>query len=143
MAKYAPNGTLIEALGNEEGKKPDCPEDCSHGKPESGNEHRGSGIESSNWDTSDPLNLTSQLVAALCDAGMGAKPKCCHKQRFHTGYLGGGTPPYSEDSDSDEGKAKLQVKIPSPIFKVLPGERPETHLLAVEDWMEVLHFHLD
>ena len=29
-----------------------------------------------------------------------------------------------------------RVKLPPPIFKGLPGERPEAHLLRANDWME-------
>ena len=29
-----------------------------------------------------------------------------------------------------------RVKIPPPIFKGLPGERPEAHLLRANDWMD-------
>ena len=28
-----------------------------------------------------------------------------------------------------------------PIFKGLPGERPDAYLLATEDWMEAMKFH--
>ena len=31
-----------------------------------------------------------------------------------------------------------QCQNSSPIFKGLPGERPDTHLLATEDWMEAM-----
>ena len=45
----------------------------------------------------------------------------------------------SVDSDSgDEDSSKHQVKIPPPIFKGLPGEQPDAHLLATEDWMEAM-----
>ena len=33
-----------------------------------------------------------------------------------------------------------RVKIPPPIFKGLPGERPDAHIYAAEDWMEAMHF---
>ena len=50
----------------------------------------------------------------------------------------------SVDSDlGDEEDATPQVKIPPPIFKGLPGERPDDHLLAAEDWMEAMQFHRD
>ena len=40
----------------------------------------------------------------------------------------------SIDTDSgDKEDAKPQVQIPPPIFKGLPGERPDAHLLATED----------
>ena len=29
-----------------------------------------------------------------------------------------------------------RVKIPPPIFKGLPGERPEVHLMRANDWMD-------
>ena len=29
-----------------------------------------------------------------------------------------------------------RVKLPPPIFKGLPGERPEAHLLGANDWMD-------
>ena len=36
-----------------------------------------------------------------------------------------------------------RVKIPPPIFKGLPGERPDAHIYATEDWMEAMHFRED
>ena len=41
------------------------------------------------------------------------------------------------DSNSDDG-SRPRVRIPPPIFKGLPGERPDAHLLATEDWMEAM-----
>ena len=41
------------------------------------------------------------------------------------------------DSDSDDG-SRPKVRIPPPIFKGLPGERPDAYLLAAEDWMEAM-----
>ena len=35
------------------------------------------------------------------------------------------------------------MKIPPPIFKGLPGERPDTHIYATEDWMEAMRFRED
>ena len=35
------------------------------------------------------------------------------------------------------------MKIPLPIFKGLPGERPDTNIYAAEDWMEAMHFRED
>ena len=32
------------------------------------------------------------------------------------------------------------MKIPPPIFKGIPGECPDAHVFAVEDWMEAMHF---
>ena len=43
------------------------------------------------------------------------------------------------DSDNEtENGNKPRVRIPPPIFKGLPGERPDVHLLAAEDWMEAM-----
>ena len=67
------------------------------------------------------------MVAALHNAGLNTNPKC---QKHH------GLDPDS-DSDSD-GETRPRVKIPPPIFKGLPGERPDVHLLATEDWMEAM-----
>ena len=66
-----------------------------------------------------PPNPIDQLVATLHDAGLNTNPKCwkCH-----------GLDPDS-DSDSD-GESRPRVRIPPPIFKGLPGERPDAHLLA-------------
>ena len=33
-----------------------------------------------------------------------------------------------------------KVKIQPPVFKGLPGERPDAHLLATADWMEAMRF---
>ena len=44
--------------------------------------------------------------------------------------------------DSDDNDTP-QVKIPPPIFEGLPGERPDAHIYAAEDWMEAMHFRED
>ena len=74
-----------------------------------------------------PPNPIDQLVAALHHAGLNTNPKC---RKLH------GLDPDS-DSDSDD-KRRTKVRIPLPIFKGLPGERSDTHLLAAEDWMEAM-----
>ena len=74
-----------------------------------------------------PPNPIDQLVVALHDAGLNTNPKC---QKCH------GLDPDS-DSDSDD-RSRPKVRITPPIFKGLPGERPDTHLLATEDWMEAM-----
>ena len=73
-----------------------------------------------------PPNPIDQLVAALHDAGLNTNPKC----RKHHGC--------DPDSDSDDDEREPIVKIPPPIFKGLPGKRPNAHLLATEDWMEAM-----
>ena len=72
------------------------------------------------------------MVAALCNAGLNTNPKCWK----HYGL--------DPDSDSDsDGETRPRVKIPPPIFKGLPGERPDVHLLATEDWMEAMRVKSD
>ena len=66
-------------------------------------------------------------MAALCDAGLSTNPKHLHQHELDP----------DSDSDIDEGVTP-KVKIPPPIFKGLPGEIPDAHLLAAEDWMEAL-----
>ena len=80
-----------------------------------------------NPDFLGPPNPIDQLVAALHNAGLNTNPKC---QKHH------GLDPDS-NSDSD-GETRPRVKIPPPIFKGLPGERPDAHLLATEDWMQAM-----
>ena len=72
------------------------------------------------------------MVAALCDAGLNTKPKC---RKRH------GLDPDSDSNSDDESRPK--VRIPPPIFKGLPGERPDAHLLATEDWMEAMRVKPD
>ena len=38
----------------------------------------------------------------------------------------------------NEDRRRPKVKIQLPVFKGLPGERPDAHLLATSDWMEVM-----
>ena len=80
-----------------------------------------------NPDFLGPPNPIDQLVAVLHDAGLKTNPKC---QKHH------GLDPDS-DSDSDD-ESRPRVRIPPPIFKGLPGERLDAHLLAAEDWMEAM-----
>ena len=42
------------------------------------------------------------------------------------------------DSDSVDGSRPKVRIILSQFSKGLPGERPDTHLLATEDWMEAM-----
>ena len=80
-----------------------------------------------NPDFLGPPNPIEQLVAALRDAGLNTNPKC--RRRYG--------PDPDPDSDSD-GESRPRVRIPPPIFKGLPGERPDTHLLPTEYWMEAM-----
>ena len=40
----------------------------------------------------------------------------------------------------EEEEERPHVKIPPPIFKGVPGEHPDVHVYAAEDWMEAMHF---
>ena len=79
----------------------------------------------------DP-NPIDQLVAALHNASLKTNPEC---RKPH------GLDPDS-DSDSDD-ESRPRVRIPPSIFKGLPGERPDMHLLATEDWMEAMQVKSD
>ena len=92
------------------------------------------------------MDLLGNLVDALCDAGLQANPG--HRQRYqqalcrhaHRGILP--DPNLNPDAGSDDDDTP-RVKIPPPIFKGLPGERPDTHIYATEDWMEAMRFRED
>ena len=45
------------------------------------------------------------------------------------------------DNLSDDEQPR--VKIHPPIFKGTPGERPDAHIYAAEDWMEVMRVRRD
>ena len=62
-----------------------------------------------------------ELIAALCKVTLG--PVC---PRHH------GLDPLPNDD------RRPKVKIQPPVFKGLPGERPDVHLLATTDWMEAM-----
>ena len=68
-------------------------------------------------------------------------PQCSSKKKRKIRSFGRIGADDNVDTDSeDEEEVKPQVKIPPPIFKGLPGERPDAHLLATEDWMEAMLF---
>ena len=50
---------------------------------------------------------------------------------------------HGPDTFPNEDRRKPKVKIPPPIFKGLPGERPDAHLLAAADWMEAMRLGPD
>ena len=41
----------------------------------------------------------------------------------------------------DPPRERPRVKIQPPVFKGMPGERPDAHLLAATDWMEAVRVH--
>ena len=63
-----------------------------------------------------------ELIAALHEATL--SPVC---PRHH-----------GLDPLPDEDRRRPKVKIQPPVFKELPGERPDAHLLAASDWMEAM-----
>ena len=87
------------------------------------------------------MDLPGNLVDVLCDASLQANPSCrCRFQQALRRCVQGGVlpdPNFNPDSDDDDTP---RVKIPPPIFKGLPGERPDAHIYAAEDWMEAMHF---
>ena len=66
-----------------------------------------------------------ELIAALRKATLGPACPRCH-----------GLNPLP-----DEDRRRPKVKIQPPVFKGLPGERPDAHLLATSDWMEAMQLH--
>ena len=63
-----------------------------------------------------------ELIAALCEATIGpARPRR-----------------HGLDPLPNEDRRRPKVKIQPPVFKGLPGERPDAHLLAASDWMEAM-----
>ena len=91
------------------------------------------------------MDLLGNLVDAP-DAGLQANPGCrCRFQQALRRHTQGGIlpdPNFNPDLDSDDDNT-AQVKIPPLIFKGLPGERPDAHMYAAEDWMEAMHFRED
>ena len=61
-----------------------------------------------------------ELIAALHEATLG--PACPRH--------------YGLNPLPDEDRRRPKVKIQPPVFKGLPGERPDVHLLAASDWMD-------
>ena len=68
-----------------------------------------------------------ELIAALHEATLGPVCPRCH-----------GLDPFP-----DEDRRRPKVKIQPPVFKGLPGERPDAHLLAAADWMEAMRLGPD
>ena len=89
------------------------------------------------------MDLLGNLVDALCNASLQANPGHRHRfQQVQQRRAQGGVlpdPNLNPDSDSDDDDTP-GVKIPPPIFKGIPGEQPDAHIYAAEDWMEAMHF---
>ena len=89
------------------------------------------------------MDLLGNLVDALHDASLQANPghRCRFQQALRRHAQGGILPDPNLNPDSDDDDMP-RVKIPPPIFKGLPGKRPDAHIYA-EDWMEAMHFKED
>ena len=91
------------------------------------------------------MDLLGNLVDVLRDARLQANPGC--RRRYQQALCrhahGGIVPDPDLDPDSDDDDNTPRVKIPPPIFKGLPGERPDAHIYAAEDWMEAMYFRED
>ena len=87
------------------------------------------------------MDLLGNLVDELRDASLQANPGCRgrYQQALCRHAHGGIMPGPDLNPDSDDADTP-RVKIPPPIFKGLPGERPDAHRYATEDWMEAMHF---
>ena len=68
-----------------------------------------------------------ELIATLCKATLGSVHPRCH----------------GLDPLPDEDRRRPKVKIQPPVFKGLPGERHDAHLLATSDWMEAMRLAPD
>ena len=101
------------------------------------------GLRDYDPDPPGPPNILNQLVATLCDASLQANPQCLHRHRPDARYPGHRNPQGIGNNELDEQDDGPHIKIPPPIFKGLPGEWPDAHLLATEDWMEVMHVQAD
>ena len=75
-----------------------------------------------------------------CQANPGHRQR--YQQALHRHAHGGIAPDPDLNPDSDDDDTP-RVKIPPPIFKGLPGERPDAHIYAAEDWMEAMCFRED
>ena len=87
------------------------------------------------------MDLLGNLVDALHDAGLQANPG--HRQRYQQAlhrHAHGGIMPDPDPDLTDSDDDTPRVKIPPPIFKGLPGERPDAHIYATEDGMEAMCF---
>ena len=80
------------------------------------------------------------LVDALRMAGLRANPRHVQEFRQGRGQIGMGPDDLPDDLLDDE---QPRVKIHPPIFKGTPGEWPDAHIYAAEDWMEAMRVRRD
>ena len=120
MAKYTPDGTLLEVLGKgEEGEEQEDPKDPAQGEEDGASSGHSSGCSGRHGSSGacrcggigtydpgapGPHNILDQLVTALHDAGLDANPKCHCRQNLDAQHLGRRNPHGIEDSYSEEGE---------------------------------------
>ena len=127
----APDGTIMDESASDEETVP--PVDGAVGGAEKEAERRGDPNPNPAGDagarpcreppphTPGPID---ELIAALRKATLGPVHPRCH----------------GLDPLPDDDRRRPKVKIQPPVFKGLPGERPDAHLLATSDWMEAMQF---
>ena len=117
----APDGTIINELSDDEtGGAVGSTEREKEAEGHSGTKPvGGAGARPRKECRPQSPSPIDELIAALCKATLGpARP------RRH------GLDPLPDN--------RPKVKIQPPLFKGLPGERPDAHLLAAADWMEAM-----
>ena len=88
----------------------------------------------------NPMLILGNLVDTLRMAGLRANPRHVREFRRGRGQIGMGPDDLPDDLSDDE---QPRVKIHPPIFKGTPGERPDAHIYAAEDWMEAMRVRRD
>ena len=124
----APDGLVIqESSSDEETAPPGGGAGKGTGKHGDGNPTSGAGARP--WRQPPPHSPgpIDELIAALCEASLNP----VHPRR------------HGLDPFPDEDRRRPKVKIQTPVFKGLPGERPDVHLLAASDWMEAMQLGPD
>ena len=125
----APDGTILDESSSDEEKVP--PVGGAVGSAEKEGERRG-----------DPtLNPAGGAGARPCKERRPCSPGPIDEliTALHEATLGPACPRHHGlDPLPDEDRRRPKVKIQPPVFKGLPGERPDVHLLATSDWMEAM-----
>ena len=125
-----PDGSVIQESSSDDDIAPPIGGAGKDGKHSDGNPTGGAGAhlhkECPPHPPASPGPI-DELIAALCEATLNPV-----HPRHH------GLDPFP-----DEDRRRPKVKIPPPVFKGLPGERPDAHLLAAADLMEVMRLGPD
>ena len=126
----APDGTIMDEsssdndIGAAVGSAEKETEGCGGPKP---NPAGGAGARPRKERHPHSPGPIDELIAALREATLG--PACPRRHRL--------------DPLPDDVRRRPKVKIQPPVFKGLPGERPDAHLLAAADWMEAMRIAPD